>query len=84
MIAVIRIKGLVDVPRDMKRTLNILKLRKKHICILLHPKKEIVGMLKKIKNYIAFGEINKETVKQLLKLKIKKGKVQFREYFFLQ
>jgi len=72
MIAAIRIKGLVDVPRDVKRTLDMLKLRKKHVCVVLSEKPEIFGMLKKIQNYVAYGNLDKETFKMLL---LKRGKL---------
>jgi len=72
MIAVIRIKGLVDIPGDSKRTMYILKIRKKNSCVLLQEKPEIEGMIKKVGKYIAYGEINKETLKNLI---IKRGRI---------
>ena len=72
MIVVIRIKGIVDIPKDVKRTLDMLKLRKKHACVMLSEKPEILGMLKKVQSYVAFGNLDKETFKLLL---LKRGKL---------
>jgi len=71
MIAVIRITGDVDLSKDIRETFNILKLRRKYSCIVLNPNKEQEGMIEKIKNFVAFGDIKDETLK---KLKEKRGK----------
>lgn len=73
MIVVIRIKGVVGVPKDIEKTLNMLRLRKKHACVILSEKPEIEGMLKKVKDYVAFGNLDKETFKLLL---LKRGKLE--------
>jgi len=70
MKAIIRITGDVHLSRDMRETFNRLKLRRKYSCIVLNPNAEQKGMIDKIKDFIAFGEINDETLK---KLKEKRG-----------
>lgn len=72
MIAAIRIKGMVGVPKDIKKTLDMLRLRKKHACVVLFEKPEIEGMLKKVRSYVAFGKLDKETFKLLL---LRRGKL---------
>ena len=52
--------------QDMKETLSRLRLRKKYSCVVVNPSKEQEGMIKKVKNLIAFGEISKETFEKLL------------------
>jgi large subunit ribosomal protein L30 len=81
MIAIIRIKGQVGLRTEIKETLNRLGLRKKYSCIVLEkPKAEQLGMIKKIKNFVAFGEINPETFKKLIEVrgKFSKSKTHFR------
>jgi len=56
MIAIIRIRGKVGVARDVEETLNRLRLRRKYACVVVREKKEILGMLKKVKNYVAYGK----------------------------
>jgi large subunit ribosomal protein L30 len=66
MIAIIRIKGQVGVNKDVKNTLERLKLKKKYTCVVLKNPGEIEkGMLKKVRNFVAFGEISEETYKKL-------------------
>jgi len=68
MICLIRIRGQVNVDRDVKETLDRLRLKKKYTCVVLEkPSKEQIGMIKKVRNEIAFGEIDKETYEELKK-----------------
>jgi len=66
MIAAVRIRGTVRVKADIKRTLELLKLKRPNHCIILEESPSIVGMLKKAKDYVTWGEINEETLKRLL------------------
>ncbi len=79
MIAIIRIKGKVKIRRDAVETLNRLGLKRKYSCVILEkPKKEELGMLEKVRNFVAFGEINNETYKKLIEARGKKSKIFFR------
>ncbi|RME77660.1 50S ribosomal protein L30 [Candidatus Woesearchaeota archaeon] len=64
-IAAIRIRGLVKVNKEIKDTLTMLKLHKKHTCVVLEANDSVLGMLKKAKDYITFGPVNEETLKLL-------------------
>ncbi len=67
MMCVIRIRGQVGLRKDIKETLHRLRLRRKYACIVLpNPTKEQLGMIKKLKDFVAFGKINKETFVKLL------------------
>ena len=67
MICLIRIKGEVGVRRDIEETLNRLRLKRKYSCVVLaHPEKDQLGMIKKIGNFIAYGEINEGTFEKLI------------------
>ena len=79
MIAIIRIKGQVKIRGDFTETMNRLGLKKKYSCIVLEkPKPEELGMLKKLHDFVAYGEINKETFDALVKARGKYGKRFFR------
>jgi large subunit ribosomal protein L30 len=71
MIAIIRISGLVEIPNDEKETLFRLRLRKKYTCVLMNETPENLGMLKLVRNFVAFGKINKETLTELIKTRAK-------------
>ncbi|MFH1325736.1 MAG: uL30 family ribosomal protein [archaeon] len=66
MICIIRIKGQVGLRRDVKETLDRLGLRKKYSCVVINPNMENKGMIKKINDLAAYGEINDETFTELI------------------
>lgn len=63
---VIRISGIPNVSDDMEEGLNRLRLRRKYAAVLVKPTKENLSLLKKLRNLIAYGTINHETLKLLL------------------
>ena len=73
-IAVIRIKGQIGINEDVKETLNRMKIRKKYSCTVLEPTKVNLGMIKKVENFVSYGEISEETYGELTKKRGKKEK----------
>ena len=73
-IAVIRIKGQVGLNKNVIETLDRLRLRRKYACVLVEPTPENMGMVKRLRDFVAFGEINEETKKELIKQRGKKDK----------
>ncbi len=71
-IILVRIRGLVDVSVDIEKTLNLLRLRKKFSCVVVDETKEILGMIKKVQHYIAYGKVNEEVLKLLI---MKRGRL---------
>ncbi len=65
MFAVIRIRGTGRIPKSVVDTLNILGLSKTHSCAMLEKNPVTLGMLRKVKDYVTWGEIKPELVKQL-------------------
>ncbi len=65
MIAAVRVRGNVDAREKVSRTLNDLKLRKKNQCVVFEENKSVEGMMKLAKDYIAYGEIDDDTVEKL-------------------
>ncbi len=66
--AIIRIRGRVDVPPDVEYTLKLLRLHKKfHAVLYPSDLPGIEGMLHKVKDWVTWGEIDKETLVELLK-----------------
>ena len=68
---------------DVKESLSRLRMRRKYACVVLNPNKEQEGMIKKVKNLVAFGEINKETLEKLIEKRghpiDKKKKIDFKK-----
>ena len=73
-IAVIRIKGRVGLSKDINETLDRLRVRRKYTCVVLKGTKEEIGMIEKLRDFIAYGEIKEEVYKELVKQRGKKGK----------
>ncbi|RLE89336.1 MAG: 50S ribosomal protein L30 [Thermoprotei archaeon] len=63
---VIRLRGQVDLHPDVKHTLKLLRLHKKFHAVLVDESPSILGMLRKISNYVTWGEIDKDTLAVLL------------------
>lgn len=73
MIAAIRIRGQVGLDKDVKETLFRLRLRRKYACVVFENPTEIeMGMLKRVRSFIAFGEISQETYNSLVEKRGKK------------
>jgi len=78
-IAIIRIKGNVKINKEIKESLNRLRLRKKYSCrVIENPKESEIGMIKKLKNFVAYGELDEETYKELVSKRAGKIKNFFR------
>jgi len=68
MIAIIRISGLIKTKGNIEETLNRMKLRKKYACVIADENKsEILGMVKKVRNFIAYGKIEEKTLSSMIK-----------------
>ncbi|MAG07839.1 50S ribosomal protein L30 [Candidatus Woesearchaeota archaeon] len=65
-IAVIRIRGLVNIRKTINNSLEILRLYRRNYCVVLPNTPNIIGMVKKAKDYITWGELNDETYKLLV------------------
>lgn len=86
--ALIRIKGQTKLNKEIKDALNILGLHKKLTCVVINATPSLLGMVKKVKDCITYGEINEETLKLLKekrgkKTKNKDGKVVYKKFFRL-
>lgn len=71
-IAVIRVRGLVRISKQIEDTMQMLRLYRKNYCALVDKKN--VGMIKKIKDFVTYGEIDKETEELLIKTRGEKTK----------
>ncbi len=65
LVAVIRIRGRVNVRSNIRETMTRLNLRFVNNCILVKANDTYFGMLKKCESYVAFGEIDQETLSRL-------------------
>ena len=73
LVAVILIRGIVNVRKDIHDTLVMLRLIRKNCCIVIEATPANIGMLKKAKDYITWGPIDDITLKYLLEKKAEKS-----------
>jgi large subunit ribosomal protein L30 len=66
-LAVVRVRGLSEASPDVRKTLEILRLNRNCHITLIDTRPSFIGMLKKVRNFVAWGEITKEAILLLLK-----------------
>jgi len=71
--AAIRVRGIINIKPDIKKTLELLNLTRANHCVILTEDKSTKGMLQVAKDYITWGEVNKETLTKLIK---ERGKLE--------
>jgi large subunit ribosomal protein L30 len=71
--AVVRVRGIVNIRPDTKKTLQLLNLTRANHCVVLEENASIKGMLQVAKDYVTWGEIEKNI---LLKLINTRGKLE--------
>ena len=65
MIAAVKIRGNVDVPKPVKDTMTNLGLVKRNQIVVYEEDDSIKGMMNKAKDYITYGQISDEVVEML-------------------
>jgi len=66
MYAVIRLRGSVGVRKEIEDTMKMLRLHRVNHCVIVPKTPQYEGMLKRVKDYVTYGEIKKETLVKLL------------------
>lgn len=88
-IAVIRIKGLTGVRHDISNTLKKLSLYKRNCCVVVPKTAAYIGMIKKTKDYVTWGDIDESTYNILIEKRAKvysdrvtdrKGKIKYNKF----
>ncbi|MEW6528284.1 MAG: uL30 family ribosomal protein [Candidatus Micrarchaeota archaeon] len=72
-IAIIRIRGKRNIEPKIKKTLELLRLRKPNHCVVMENSCYVRGMLNLVKDYVTFGQIDNNALERLLYKKGKKG-----------
>jgi len=66
-LAVVRVRGISDIHREIKETMKMLRLTRNCHATLVDTRPSYLGMLRRAQNYVAWGEISKETLSLLLR-----------------
>lgn len=64
-LAVVRVRGMVNLKYDIKDTFTYLNLNNKNWCVVLNDTPIIRGMIAKVKDYVTWGEISDETISEM-------------------
>jgi large subunit ribosomal protein L30 len=65
-IAIVRVRGMIGLNPDIKLTLEMLNLHNKNWCSFVKDNDANRGMVKKAKDYITYGEVTEEVMKELI------------------
>lgn len=66
MFAVVRLRGELNLRPEIKDTLAMLRLHRINHCVVLRDDPQLKGMIQKVKDYVAWGEIDERTLAFLL------------------
>ena len=66
MYAVIRIRGSVNVAKEVKGTLRMLRLTRVNHCVVISKNPDYEGMLKKARSRITWGEVSQDILERLV------------------
>lgn len=64
-LAIIRVRGKVNISHDIKKTFDLLKLSAQNTCVVVPANAVMTGMAKKLESYTTYGTVNDETLKLL-------------------
>ena len=65
-IAVVRVRGVIRGSREVRETLQMLHLTRNNYAVLIDDRPSFLGMLKAAQNFTTWGEISKETVRNII------------------
>ncbi|MEM5793856.1 MAG: 50S ribosomal protein L30 [Candidatus Aenigmatarchaeota archaeon] len=69
MLAVVRIRGKAR--KEIEDTLQMLRLKRVNNCVILPENDSFKGMIQKVKDFVTWGEIDRETLVELLKKRLR-------------
>lgn len=66
MYAVVLVRGLVKTRREIRDTLEMLRLHHINHCVIVPDTPEYLGMIRKVKDYVAYGEVDAAVLETIL------------------
>jgi len=66
MFAIVRLRGEVNVRPEIKDTLEMLRIHRVNHCVVVKEDAHYRGMIQKVKDYVAWGKIDEDTLALLL------------------
>jgi len=87
MLAVIRLRGNIGLKKELSDTMRMLGLKKTNAMAILPRTDSIIGMIKKVEDFVTWGELSKELEEEFKNKKVfhlnppKKGLVSIKKRF---
>jgi large subunit ribosomal protein L30 len=90
-IAVIQIRGVIKTVGTVKDTLTMLKLYNKNYCVVVEATPQNLGMIKKVKDFVTYGEVEDSVLNDLIAKRGEeytgpetdtKGKIEYKRKYF--
>lgn len=79
IVAVVRVRGRVNVRSDIAETLKRLNLPRVNNCAIIKVNGAYTGMLTKCANHVAFGEIDEQTLQKIVAKKLEGSDVDAKQ-----
>jgi len=67
MILVIRIRGMIDIPGNVRETLHRMRIRRKYSAVLMEDNENNRKLLRSVRNYVSYGIIGDEMLEKLIR-----------------
>jgi large subunit ribosomal protein L30 len=67
MYAIVQVRGVVNTRKEIKDTLKMLRLHHINHCVLVPDTPEYLGMIRKVKDFVAYGEVDGTTIEVILR-----------------
>jgi large subunit ribosomal protein L30 len=67
MYVVVQVRGTVNCRKEIKDTLKMLRLHHVNHCVLIPDTPAYLGMIRKVKDYVAYGEVEAEVLATVLR-----------------
>ncbi len=66
MYAIVQVRGVVKTRQEIKDTLSMLRLHHINHCVVVPDTPEYLGMIRKVKDFVAYGEVDAESLSTIL------------------
>lgn len=92
-IAIVRVRGSVNLSGNVRDTLSLLRLYRKNYCVVVDDNPSYNGMIKKVKDYVTYGEIDDKTYKEIVEKRgegykgreeDRKGKIEYKKFILAE
>ncbi len=78
-LAVLRIRGRRKIRSEVEDTLRMLRLDRPNHCVVVDDSPQNLGMITKVKDYVAYGPVDEKAIFRLLQKRGRKGRSRLKD-----